>query len=62
MNRSQNFGPRLRTALSSISVRFIALFIVSVALHLYGANGTAYYFDVNGTTAGFGSPTAGLTV
>jgi len=34
----------------------VAAIVVSVALHLYGANGTPYYFDVNNTTAGFGSP------
>jgi hypothetical protein len=56
MNGSQNFSSRLRTTPYSIPVRFIALFIVSVTLPLYGANGTAYYFDVNGTTSGFGSP------
>jgi autotransporter-associated beta strand protein len=36
-------------------VRFIACLVALAALHLYGANGTAYYFDNNGTTSGFGT-------
>jgi len=40
-------------ALASAIMTFVLLWLPASA---WAANGTAYYFDVNGTTAGFGSP------
>ena len=40
-------------------LRFIACFVVVIALRSYGQNGTPYYFDLNSNTAGFGGPASG---
>jgi len=40
-------------------VGLITCFVAIIALHLYGQNGTPYYFDINSTTAGFGGPASG---